>query len=339
MTTRDRSKISGVVRWLPGLIISALAIWLLISLSNWQEVIQVVSVMKLNWLFPALIIFVISAGMRALSWRFLLQNKASYGRVFLVLNQGYLLNNIFPFRLGELGRAFLLSQATTLSGFFVLSTIVIERAYDLTIAAGLLLATLPFVLGVEIGASIAYTVLVVVLLGLVAMYIFARNRDGIKAKLNDFGQSRPTFKERILPAIGSFLDGLGALARWDQFLLSVFFMLLSWFFGAMVLYFLSLSFGVEVEAWWIGFVLGVISLGIAIPSAPAGLGVYEVAMVGAFSILGVPASQALAIALVAHLIQISITGFVGIYGIFRDGETLAGLYQRLLNIRRTGGTV
>jgi len=102
-----RSKFSGVVRWLPGLIISAIAIWLLISFSNWQEVIQAVSLIKLNWLFPALIFFVISLGLRTLSWMILLQNKAPYGRVFLALNEGYLLNNIFPFRLGELGRAFL----------------------------------------------------------------------------------------------------------------------------------------------------------------------------------------------------------------------------------------
>jgi uncharacterized protein (TIRG00374 family) len=334
-----RSKLTGVARWLPGLIISVVAILLLISFSNWQEVIQVISSIKLNWLFPALILFVISMGFRSLSWMVILQNKAPYRRVFLALNEGYLLNNIFPFRLGELGRAFLLSQATSLSFFFVLSTIVIERAYDLAIAAGLLLATLPLVLGVEIGQSIAYIVLVVVLLGLVAMYLIARNREKIKYKLDDYSLSKPLFRNRLLPWINSILDGLGALARLDQFLLSVLFILLSWFFGAMELYFLTRSFGVDAEIWWIGFVLGVISLGVAIPSAPAGLGVYEVAMVGAFSILGVPSSQALAIALVAHLIQISFTGVVGVYGIFRDGESLAGLYRQLQNFRRVDGAV
>jgi hypothetical protein len=38
----------------------------------------------------------------------------------------------------------LLAQATGISAFFVLSTIVIERTYDLAIAGGLLLATVPF---------------------------------------------------------------------------------------------------------------------------------------------------------------------------------------------------
>jgi uncharacterized protein (TIRG00374 family) len=337
LNAKGRSKVGGVARWLPGLIISVVAIWLLISFSNWQDVIQAVSLIKLNWLIPALGLYLISSGFRALSWMVLLQNKAPFGRVFIAMNEGYLLNNIFPFRLGELGRAFLLSQATSLSGFFVLSTIVLERTYDLAIAAGLLLATLPLVIGVDIGQSIAYGVMVVVILGLVAMFIFARNRQQIKSKLFDYSSSRPLFRDRILPSINSILDGLGVLARWDQFLLSFVIMLLSWFFGAMELYFLSRSLGVEAQFLWIAFVLGVISLGIAIPSAPAGLGVYEVAMVGAFSILGVSSSQALAIAIVAHLIQISFTGVIGVYGIFRDGESLAGLYRRLQNIRHLDG--
>ena len=141
-----RNKVAGIRRWLPGLVISAIAILLLIRFSNWQGVIEVLTLMDLNWFAAAIIFYLLGMVMRALSWKTLLQNKASYGRVFLTLNEGYLLNNIFPFRLGELGRAVLLSQATGLSAFFVLSTISIERAYDVAIAAGLLLATLPFVL-------------------------------------------------------------------------------------------------------------------------------------------------------------------------------------------------
>jgi uncharacterized membrane protein YbhN (UPF0104 family) len=63
------------------------------------------------------------------------------------------------------------------------------------------------------------------------------------------------------------------------------------------------------------------------------LGIYEVAMVGAFSLLGVPSSQGLAVALVAHFIHITITGFIALYGIFHDGENIVGLYRRLENIK------
>ncbi|MGB7096387.1 MAG: lysylphosphatidylglycerol synthase domain-containing protein, partial [Anaerolineales bacterium] len=83
------------------------------------------------------------------------------------------------------------------------------------------------------------------------------------------------------------------------------------------------------------FILGMISLGIAIPSAPAGLGVFEVAAVGAFSLLGLSTSAGLAIAFVSHFISITFTGLVGMYGIFQDGENFAGLYRRLINLRMT----
>jgi hypothetical protein len=145
----SRLKAAGLGRWLPGLFISAIAIFFLIRFSNWREVLQAASLIDLALLVPALVFFLISMGFRALAWRVLLQNKVGYGRVFLTLNEGYLLNNIFPFRLGELGRAFLMSQATDFSGFFVISTIVIERAYDLDIAAGLLIANVPKVFDVE----------------------------------------------------------------------------------------------------------------------------------------------------------------------------------------------
>jgi len=328
-----QDKVPGIGRWLPGLIISATAILLLIRFSNWQGVLEVLTLMELSWFAAAIIFYLLGILMRALSWMTLLQNKASSGRVFLTLNEGYLLNNIFPFRLGELGRAVLLSQATGLSGFFVLSTIIIERAYDVAVAAGLLLATLPFVLGLDAGQTIASLVGVLVTLVLVSLFLLARYRQRLIMKLEAYGETRPLFRERILHRIESLLDGLGALSQVDQFLLSVFYMLVAWLFGSIQLYFLSFSLGIDVQSWGIGFVVGVISLGIALPSAPAGLGIYEVAMVGALSLLGVPTSQALALALVAHFIHITITGFIGVYAIFRDGETIAGLYKRIVNLK------
>jgi len=324
---------AAVGRWLPGLVISTVAILLLIRFSNWSEVIQAISQINLTWLIPAILLFIVSVGLRAWAWMILLQKKVNYGRVYLTLNEGYLLNNIFPFRLGELGRAFILSETTKLSGFFVLSTIVIERTYDLAIAAGLFLATLPYVFALDHGQSIAVSVLVIVIIGLFGMFALARNRHWIKSKLDDFSLQRFVIRDRIVPRIDSFLSGLGVLAKWDQFLLSVLLMVLSWLFGGLELIFLSKSFGVDLEIWMVGFILGMISLGIAIPSAPAGLGVFEVAAVGAFSLLGLSTSAGLAIAFVSHFISITFTGLVGMYGIFRDGESITGLYQHLRNFR------
>ncbi len=329
MSAISRPKASVIGRWLPGLIISLIAILLLVRSTDWSDLFKAISEIDLAYFFPALLFFIASLLLRALTWMILLQRKAGYTRVFITLNEGYLLNNIFPFRLGELGRAFILSRTAKLSGFFVLSTIVIERTYDIAIAAGLLLATIPNVFSFGNNQTIAISVLLIMMLGLAGMYLMARNRQFIRGKLDQYSANRIAIRHRIVPRIDSVLRGFEVLTSLDQFLLSFTLIAISWIFGGIELILLSKSFGVDLQIWMVAFILGVISLGIAIPSAPAGLGVYEFAMVAAFSLLGLSTTAALAIALVTHFISIGLTGLVGMYGLFRDGESISGLYQRL----------
>ena len=91
---------------------------------------------SLSWLF-----------VRAVVWRTLLQEKASYKAVFFTLNETYLINNLLPLRLGEIAGAFLLSRKSSLAFWQVISSILIERAMDLALAVGLVLVTLPFIVG------------------------------------------------------------------------------------------------------------------------------------------------------------------------------------------------
>jgi glycosyltransferase 2 family protein len=322
----------GIRRWLPGLFISLLAIALLLRLTNWRELSQALALTDLRSLPVALLFYLLSMVLRGFAWSTLLQHKASLGRVILTLNEGYLLNNLFPFRLGELGRAFLLGQASNLSPLFVLSTIVIERAYDLAIASGLLLATLPLVLGVEYARPAAIGTLVLVGLGLLGMFLAARHKDRVKQFLDRWAGNWGFFRHRLLPRLDSLLDGLGTLTHPVEFLLSVAFIAGSWLLGSAEIHILLNSGRLTTPFWWTGFVLGVISAGVALPSAPAAIGVYEAAAVGALALLGVPFSDALAFAILAHLMHVAVTGVIGTYALLRDGETLAGLYRKVRGV-------
>lgn len=328
------TRLGGMGRWLPGLLISVVAIGLLMQMVDWHELIQALRRMEIGGLVPAIIFYVIGNLFRALTWMTLLQYKAPFKRVFITLNEGYLLNNIFPFRLGEIGRMLLLSQSERLSAFFVFSTILIERIFDVALASGLLLATLPFALGIDNASTVAITALGLVLVVLIILFMLARNREVLKAKLSKVSGQNELFQKRFFPRLDSFIDGLGVLIHPGQFFLSLLFITISWLFGALEIHVLLNNGEAQAQLWWTGFALGVVSLGIAIPSAPAGLGVYEVAMVGALTVLGYPAGQALAVALVAHLIHIGFTGIVGMLGLVREGETLTGLFARLKNLTR-----
>jgi uncharacterized protein (TIRG00374 family) len=318
---------------LPGLLISVVAVGLLIRVTDWQELKGALRAMNPSWIGLAIVFYMTGLGFRTLAWRTLLQSKAAFGRVFFTLNEGYLINNLFPFRLGELARAVLLGESTGLSPLFVLSTIVIERAYDLLIAAGLLLSMLPIVLGIPAARSVATFTLILVGAGLLTLYLIARERQLVHGWLNRWAWKQDLLKYRIVPRMDSLIDGLGVLTQPSQFILSVLLMLISWFCGIAEIHAIMLGEALSVPFWWTAFVMGFISLGIALPSAPATLGVYEAASVAAWALLGVPFAQALAVALVAHLIHITITGLIGGYGFFRDRETLSGIYLRIRNIK------
>ena len=94
-------------RWLPGVIISLIAIAFLLPRLTCASCSRRSVRRTTGTCCAGLGISIIWLGVRGLLWRTLLQNKASYRDVFLTVSEGYLLNNLLPFRLGEFGRAFL----------------------------------------------------------------------------------------------------------------------------------------------------------------------------------------------------------------------------------------
>ena len=82
----------------------------------------------------ALLAFMI---LRAVRWRFMLNSgreaagRTPYRQVFHVQNIGYMLNNLLPFRLGDVARAVLIGNVPPVTISQGLSTMVAERVLDL----------------------------------------------------------------------------------------------------------------------------------------------------------------------------------------------------------------
>ena len=86
-------------------------------------------------------------------------------------------------------------------------------------------------------------------------------------------------------------------------------------------------------------VFAVASLGMAVPAAPGGLGVYEAAMVVSLGWFGVPRGEALAAALVTHMLQFVPTTLAGLAILAREGLSMEAVRQsveRRRNARRDG---
>ncbi len=266
-------------------------------------------------------------------WRTLLQNKASYKDAFITVNEGYLLNNILPFRLGELGRAFLIGRKAKLDFWQAIPSILIERALDLAIAVGIFLCTLPFVIGISWAREAALVIGLVVLVGLVGIYIVARNRQPVLSWIDRAGERWSLVKKLTGQRVVAFFDGLAIITDARLFLAALGWEGLNWLVSILQFYLIMRAYFVSPQILWVIFALGVGSLGIAAPSSPGAIGVFEAVLVGALVVFGLDASPATAFALSLHAINYAVTGLIGGYGLYKDGESLSSLYSRLGKMR------
>jgi uncharacterized protein (TIRG00374 family) len=323
-------------RILPGLVVSLISLAIAFYFVDLRQLIQ--ALRQANYVFVALSLVLSLAWLlaRAAFWRTLLEDKATYSQSFFTICEGYLLNNILPFRLGEVGRSFLMSHKSGLSFWQVLSTVVIERAMDVGFAAGLLLISLPFVVGAGAQAgqqrNIAIIAGVVVLSGLVVLYVLARNRQWALDLFGRLAQRWPLLQRVGGSMLPAFFSGLAVLTDGWRFVRALSWLFLNWFFAILQFYLLLLAFVPEGKFIWSAFTLGVTAFGNAAPSSPGALGVYEVAVLFALSVVGVNSSVALAYAITAHLMGYLVNGLLGAFALGKDGESLTDLYARVRQI-------
>jgi hypothetical protein len=319
---------------LPGLLISVVALGAVLYFVDFQKLVE--AIQQANYWLIALggLASFTWLLIRSKVWHTLLSEKVPYRDVFFVINEGYLLNNLLPFRLGEVGRAFLLGNKVDRDGkapgfWKVFSSILVERALDMACAVSVLVISMAFVVGASWALPTALITGAVVAVGLIFLYVLARNRDWALGMLDKLGKRWPVLLRLgggILPA---FLSGISVLTETSRFLRTVGWMLTNWGMAILQYYILLRAFFPEAELRQAVFTLGVAALGIATPSSPGNIGVLEGVIVAALAVFRLDYSTSLAYAITIHLLQYMITTLLGAYGLSQEGQTLMGLYRQL----------
>jgi uncharacterized protein (TIRG00374 family) len=322
------------LQWGLGFLLTGVAVFFLTRVISWEELKAAFVAVPLSSLVICVAIYLFSMGLRALAWQTLLQRRVSLGRAWLVMCEGYFLNNILPLRLGEIGRAFLMGRRTGMGMLNVLPTIVVERAYDLAFAAALLLSTLPFVLKMDWARPLAILVLALIILGLFSLYLAARHRDKLEAWLGRLGERNSLVRRYVLPQLHAVLDGFAVLTRFELFAISVLALGLSWFTAIFRDWILLDSLSPNgAPFWWALLAISASNLGGALPSMAASLGTFEGAATGAMVLAGASPEVGLAYALIIHVIHLIISTILGLIGLSQEGESLGNLIAELRGAR------
>ncbi len=322
-----------IPRWLPGALVSIVLIAAILYFVDLRAMVDAVREANYRLLAVSFASSFVWMAVRAKVWQTLLRDRAAFRDVFFTEGEGYLLNNFLPFRLGELGRAFLITRKSDLQFGEVLPTIVIERVVDLGITAVILLASLPFVAGAQGSERVGYIVGGVVAFGLAMMYVLARNNQWALDLFHKLSGRWPSLQKFGGGFLESFFAGLGVLTDGWLFLRFLFWMILNWGIAVGAYYLMVRAYFPEAQFIWTFFVLGAAAFGGALPALPGGVGTSDGAIAAALTLLTGDESTALAVALTVRLYNYLNSGAIGGIGLLREGETLGGIYRELQNLR------
>ena len=320
-------------RWLPGAIVSVGLIAAILYFVDLRAMLNAMRNANYAMLAISMVLGFIWMAIRTQVWRTLLRDRPSFSDTFWTVGEGYILNNFLPFRLGEIGRAFLLSRKTGMPFMEILPTIVIERAMDLAYSAIIFLSALPFVVSPEGSGQIALTFGVVVLIGFIFLYMLARSNKWALDLFHKLSARWPVLQRLGGDFLEAFFAGLSVLTDGWLFLRFLFWMTLNWLLATVAYYFIIRAFFPQTQITWAMLGLGAAAFGGAVPALPGAVGTFEGAFGGALTLLSGDQSTSLAVAITARLYNYISTGIIGGIGLAREGETLSGIYQQLMNLR------
>ena len=106
--------------WL-GLVISAVALYFTLRGIHFDELASTLAKAQVAWLLPSCLFLLITLGLRTWRWSRLM-GGTPFWTTFHAMNIGYMLNSTLPFRVGEIGRAYVIGERTPVRMARALST-------------------------------------------------------------------------------------------------------------------------------------------------------------------------------------------------------------------------
>lgn len=312
------------------------------------------------WLLAASVgILILFLVLRSFRWRLLFYPTRGLRlrNLFAVINVGYLLSNIFPARLGDVARAYLIGDTEDVSRASAFSTVVAERVLDALSAVAGFFLILPFA---PLPPWMVRSGMIVGLAGLVAVVLFVilvRRRawtlrlldrvlrairwpdcatmDRFWERLAD--RTRLSFfaglpwigREDLERMAGSLIDGFAgittvrlgpALVLWSAVIWST----ISVFYWVVLLAFDPTQPFVAGVA-----VASITALSMTIPSSPGYIGVFEFVTRETMVLFGMEPAAALSYALVAHAITYVMLTLLGLGSMVQQNLTYAEIQQRI----------
>jgi len=312
------------------------------------------------WLLAAsLVPLVLFLVLRAFRWRLLFypQTGLRLLNLLAVINVGYLLSNIFPARLGDVARAYLIGDTEEVSRASAFSTIVAERVLDALCAVAGFFLVLPFAPLPDWMINSGIIVGVAALVAVITFVVLVRRREwtlrlldrllqalhwpdcetmtrfweglSVRTKIGAVARAPWVDRAGIGDLASSLIDGLSGITTARL--------------GVPLLLWSALIWAVISGYYWLvllafdpgqPFVAGlavssITALGMTVPASPGYIGVFEALGRETMVLFGLAPEPALSYILVAHAIVYIVYTALGLISMAQQNVTYAEIQRRI----------
>jgi len=314
--------------WL-GIAISAVFLYLSLRGLHLGEVWQALKTARYLWLLPGIAVYFVGVWVRAWRWHYLLRplKKISTNSMFPIVTIGYMGNNVFPARAGEVLRAAILKDREGVPITASLATVVVERIFDAVVMLGFVffnlgaLANLTHNSGfigniqqLAVWGSIIFIGALVVFL-LAAMFPLVTERIVV----NLINRVIPVrIREKTLGIALKFLTGLESLRSPKDALMVLFTTVIIWLLETGKYWFVMHAFDFQVGFFALMLMNGIVNIATTLPSAPGYIGTFDGPGIAVLAAYGVPVEIAAGYTFVLHAALWFPITMLGAYYYFRQ---------------------
>jgi glycosyltransferase 2 family protein len=315
-----------------GLLISVLFIWFSLRGLQLGEFWNAVQKANYFWLIPGIGVYFIGVWVRAWRWHYLLKpiKEIPTKTMFPITTIGYMGNNIYPARAGEVLRAVILKRKEGVAVSASLATIIVERIFDGVVMLAFVFVNLSELTKLTGSSGLVGNINIqqvaiygtAIFLGALFIFLIAAMFPQVTAKIGLWFVEHLTpqrLHTKIIDIMSKFLDGLASLRSPLNVLMVFFTSVIIWLLETGKYWFVMHAFDFQVSFFALMLMNGIVNLATTIPSAPGYIGTFDAPGIAVLTAYGVDQATAAGYTLTLHVaLWLPIT-ILGAYYLAREG--------------------
>ena len=311
-------------RWyvLLGVAISAICLGYALSKLRLAQVWDAMRAANYWWLLPGVAVYFLAVWARTWRWHYLLRpvKRVGLGPLFPVVVIGYMGNNVYPARAGEVIRAYVLRRKEEVDVSASLATIVVERIFDGVVMLFFVFVALPFTpLPADLRRTVVWSswLFFGLLVAFFALAATPRRAQAIYGWAVD--RLVPAhWRARVRSVLDRFMEGLRSLRSGRDVAMIFVTSVAIWLTETVKYWFVMHGFGFAVPFYVLMLMAAVVNLATTIPSAPGYVGTFDAPGIKILEGFNVPSGLAAGYTLVLHAALWFPITLLGVYYMWRE---------------------